>query len=141
MRAAVAASSSSTPPPVSTPTSSSYGARPPSPNARAVATTSAPSRPGQAGVAQRVAGGAGPVVPVGVGQRPRAPGQDLVGDGGQQRLLVGEVVVERAGLHPELGAEPAHREVGQPVVVEDAQGPGDDVLAAVAHVILPRRPR
>jgi hypothetical protein len=93
--------------------------------------------PGQAGVAQRVAGGAGPVGPGGVGKRPRAPVEDLVGDRGQQHLLAREVVVDRARPDVQLGAEPAHRQVGQAVVVEHAEGLGDDVLAAVAHVILP----
>ena len=142
VRAADPASSSATPPAPITPTSSSYGARAPSPNARAVATTSAPSvhaRQASRSVWQdaRTRSSHGSV-----GQRPRAPGQDLVGHGGQQHLLAREVVVDGTRLHAQLGAEPAHRQVGQPVVVEDAQCPGDDVVAAVAHVMLPSsRPR
>ncbi len=43
------------------------------------------------------------------------------------------MVVERTRLHPELGAEAPHRQVGQAVPVEHEQGPVDDVLTAVAH--------
>ena len=62
-----------------------------------------------------------------------APGEDLVGDGGEQCLLAGEVVVDRARLHVELGTEPAHRERGQAVGVQEVDGVRDHVAAVMSH--------
>ena len=64
----------------------------------------------------------------------REEGLELVGDGGEQRLLVGEVVVERARSDPELGAEAAHGEVREPVAVQDGERLLDHVAAVVAHL-------
>ena len=88
---------------------------------------------GQHRVAQLGADHDHPVLPAGRRAGPRAPTQQLVGDRGQQRLLVGEVVVERARLHPELGADPAHRQVAEAVRVQQRDRALDDVVAVVAH--------
>src|SRR3546814_4643346 len=39
--------------------------------------------------------------------------EDLICQGRQQRLLVGEVVIERGGLYAELTAQATHRQVSQ----------------------------
>ena len=58
--------------------------------------------------------------------------QDAVGDSGQQLLLVLEVPVQGAGLHPELGGESPHREVGQADAVEQVEGDIDDAIAIMS---------
>src|SRR3546814_14711699 len=65
--------------------------------------------------------------------------EDLICQGRQQRLLVGEVVIERGGLYAELTAQATHRQVSQPIGVEHRQGPIDDVGPAIAQRVLPPR--
>ena len=77
--------------------------------------------------------------PSGTGRSPRARISSATA--ASSGLLVAEVVVERAGLDPELRAEAAHRQVGQPVGVEDGDRVLDHVVAAVAHVAPPRASR
>ena len=112
---------------------SATGAAAPSPKAHTVATTSAPSVQASIACAQLGADLAQLVGPLVGGARPGAAGQDLVGDGGEQRLLVGEVVVDRARLDVELGPEPAHRQRGEAVAVEQGDGVREHVAAVMSH--------
>jgi hypothetical protein len=59
-------------------------------------------------------------------------GQQVVQQGVQQRLLVGDVGVERVGHHPQLGGQAAHGEAVHPLGVGDAAGGGKDLLAGQA---------
>jgi len=59
--------------------------------------------------------------------------EQLVGDGGQQRLLVREVVVERARLEAELRGDAPHRQIREPVHVEDVDRALDDVGTVEPH--------
>jgi alanine-synthesizing transaminase len=61
--------------------------------------------------------------------------QDLVGDPGQQGLLVGVVPVDGGRLDTQRLADAAHRKVGQPIGIQDVQGSGDDGLPAYDHVL------
>ena len=88
---------------------------------------------GEHRVAQLVRVRRHPLLPGTVGHRTCAPAQHLVGDGREQRLLVREVPVERARLDAEVGGQAPHREVGQPVSVENLERMLDDVGTAVAH--------
>ena len=49
--------------------------------------------------------------------------EDPVGDGAEQLLLVGEMPVQRAGGDVELAGQPAHGQVGDPVVVQESRSP------------------
>ena len=73
--------------------------------------------------------------PVAIGAPTLTAREDLVGDRCQQGLLVLEVVVQRAGLDAELGAEPSHGEVTQAVGVEHRDRVLDDVSPAVGHEV------
>jgi len=90
---------------------------------------------GQHRVAELAADRLHPVLPFrpSGGWRASAAAQHLVRHGRQQRLLVGEVVVERARLDAELSRQPTHGQVAQAVCIEQPDGPLDDVLAVVAH--------
>ena len=94
---------------------------------------------GEHRVAQLGADLGDPVVPGGGDPRTASAHEHLVGDAGQQHLLARDVVVERARLDPQLGTEPAHGQVGQPVAVEDVERPVDHVRAVVAHLTPPIR--
>jgi hypothetical protein len=59
-------------------------------------------------------------------------GQQVVDQGVEQRLLVGDVGVEGVGQHSQLGGQAAHGEVVHPLGVGDAAGGGQDQLAAQA---------
>lgn len=60
-------------------------------------------------------------------------GQDAVADGAEQRLLIGEVPVQRAGLHMQGTREPPHGQIGESVLIEDGDGPVDHVRAVQLH--------
>ena len=59
--------------------------------------------------------------------------EDPVGDRTEKLLLVGEMPVQRAGGDIELAAEPAHRQVGDPVVVQDRRRRLDHVAFVQLH--------
>ena len=59
--------------------------------------------------------------------------EDVVGERGEQRLLVGKVPVQRVGADTDFSCQPAHREVGEAVVGQDAARGAQDVGAVVAH--------
>lgn len=59
--------------------------------------------------------------------------EDAVGDRAQQRLLVGEVPVQRTGLDVQGGGQTPHGEVRQTVLVENGDGPVDHVRAMELH--------
>ncbi len=82
--------------------------------------------------AQGAAGGGDRLLPVPrEGDRPGVhPAEHLGGHLVQQRLLVGEVPVQRGRLDVQLGGDPAQGEALQPGLVEQAQG-GVDHLGAV----------
>jgi len=54
--------------------------------------------------------------------------QDLIGHCSEQGLLVGDMPVQRAGLDVQQLCQPSHRQVLQPVVVQDLQTRCDDVV-------------
>ena len=59
--------------------------------------------------------------------------EDPVGDGAEQLLLVGEVPVQRAGGDVELAGQPAHRQVGDAVGVEQLGRRVDHVASVQLH--------
>jgi hypothetical protein len=59
-------------------------------------------------------------------------GQQVVDQGVEQCLLVGDVGVEGVGQHPQLGGQAAHGEAVHPLGVGDAAGGGKDLLAGQA---------
>lgn len=78
--------------------------------------------------------GAGRLAPIRAVRNPALNvGLDAVGDCREQGLLVLEVPVEGAGLDVERGRESPHRQVGQPVVVEEAQRDVDHGCPIVAR--------
>jgi hypothetical protein len=71
-----------------------------------------------------------PVAPVLLGRVAGVDvGQQIVQQGVEQGLLVGDVGVQRVGHHPQLGGQAAHGEAVHPLGVGDAAGGGQDLLA------------
>ena len=89
---------------------------------------------GQQRISKRVCLGMGGFLPpVSDSNYRTRPLHDPVGNRGEKGLLIDEMPVQGTRLHVEHGSEATHREVGQAVLVEDAEGRSDDVLASVAH--------
>ena len=59
--------------------------------------------------------------------------QDPVGDRAEQLLFVGEMPVQRAGGDVELAGQPPHRQVGDPVAVEQRRRRVDHVAFVELH--------
>ena len=59
--------------------------------------------------------------------------EDAVGDRAEKLLLVGEMPVQGAGGDVQLAAQPAHRQVGDPVVVQDRRRRLDHVAFVQLH--------
>jgi hypothetical protein len=60
---------------------------------------------------------------------------NLVGNQGQERLLVGHMPIERARLHIKQTGEPAHRKIGKTKLVKDAQSSLDHIGTGVTAVL------
>lgn len=73
-----------------------------------------------------------PIAPGGRGRHSRRmPIRDAVRQFGDEGLLVLEMPVKGAGLHTERGCETTHREIGEPVVIEDAQRRVGNIVAPI----------